>query len=79
MAKLLKGFAYVWAFLIFISILLSIIGSYLRTRSILETWSWFTDTFSPFNIWNVLLCIILLSPAYIAFLIAKKLEKKEKI
>ena len=78
-AKLLKGFTYVWVFLIFISILSSIIGYYLKTRSIFETWIWFTDTFSPFNIWNALLCIILLSPAYIPSLIAKKLEKKKKI
>ena len=78
-AKLLKGFTYVWVFLIFISILLAIIGYYLKTRSIFETWIWFTDTFSPFNIWNTLLCIILVSPAFIAFLIAQKLEKKKNI
>jgi hypothetical protein len=74
--KFVKGFAVVWVFLILITIILSIVGAYLSTRSIYETWVWFTDTFSPFNLWNTFLLLIIASPAFIAYLIAEKIEKR---
>lgn len=75
--KILKGFAVVWVFLVLITIILSIVGTYLTTRSIYETWVWLTDTFSPFNVWNTFLMLIIVSPAFIAYLIAEKIERRK--
>jgi len=56
------------------SILASIIGAYISTGSLIETWKWITETFSPFNIWNTILTIILAIPGVIAFHLAEKFK-----
>ena len=64
--KFLEIFKKVWVGLIFILIGLSIFGTYASTQSLSATFDWVLTTFSPFNVWNFMLMVLLLSPVIAA-------------
>lgn len=64
--KYLEIFKKIWVGLIFILIGLSVFGTYASTQSLSATFDWVLATFSPFNIWNFILMVLLLSPVIAA-------------
>ena len=64
--KFLEVFKKVWVGLIFLLIGLSIFGNYTSTQSLSATFDWVLTTFSPFNVWNFILMVLLFSPVIAA-------------
>lgn len=64
--KFLEIFKKVWICLVLILIALSIFGTYTSTQSLSATFDWVLTTFSPFNIWNFILMVLLISPVIVA-------------
>ena len=60
----LKWFYRIWFSLVIGLNIIGIIGMYLSTSSFIETWEWVQQTYSPYNLWNLVLNLILLSPGY---------------
>ena len=77
MATFLKWFIRIWISLILLLVLISIFGTYMSTQSFGETLSWVQATFSPFNIWNFLLMVVLISPVILADKWKDKIETRE--
>ena len=68
----LKIFYYSWFGLIIVLNIIAIIGMYISTQSIYETWIWLQNTYSPFNVWNAMLNILLLMPGIGAYVWREK-------
>lgn len=71
-AKILKWFAKIWGFLIVSSVFVGAIGIL-----IFDGWLKLTEVFSPFNLVNWIMIIILFSPAIGAFYLSEYLSSKE--
>jgi hypothetical protein len=58
--------------------IVAILGTYLATQSVYDTWLWVRDTYSLFNLWNTMLNVLILLPAYSAYVWReKRLQTKE--
>ena len=75
MAAFLKLFIKVWIGLIALLNVLGLVGIMISTASFYETWVYVTETYSPFNVWTHGLNLVLLSPAYGAYVWLNKLDK----
>ncbi len=72
-SKILRGFAYVWVRLVVLAVIAGTVGIWIT-----EGFSAVRDTFSPFNVWNFIVLVIAISPAFGAWLLAEKLEKRSR-
>jgi hypothetical protein len=70
-AKLLRGFAYVWLCLLGSLIFVSCIAIWHR-----DGFGKVQEIFSPFNVVNVVVTLITLSPGIAAYMLAEKLEQR---
>ncbi len=70
-AKLLRAFAYGWGFLLMLSVMVGLIGIWWK-----EGFGAVREVFSPFNLWNWGLIILLSLPAVGANVLADKLTKR---
>ncbi len=70
---LLKGFGYVWAALATLLVVVGLIGIWMK-----EGFSGVQETFSPFNVLNYIVTLIIFSPAIGAYILAAHLEKKQR-
>lgn len=77
---ILKIFGILWGSLVVLTIFLSILGIFLTAPSFYQGWLKFADIFSPFDVWNYIITVILLSvlisPAVGACAIYARLKKK---
>lgn len=76
--KILKWFAKIWSGLVILSVFVGIIGIFITASSLYEGWLKFTEAFSPFNVLNYLVILILLSPAIGAYYLSERLSKSNK-
>ena len=76
LSKVFKTIAIIWSCLVAITILISIIGMFISEPSFIHGWNRFTATFSPFNIANFIVTVILLLPAFGAYKLHKYFENK---
>ena len=76
MNNALKWFYIIWLGLVFGLNAVGIIGTYLSTQSLYETWLYVTETYSPFNVWNLALNLIISLPAIGAYIWREKRLKK---
>lgn len=76
LSKFFKIFATIWIYLFGIVVLLSIVGFFITASSFIAGWQKVTEVFSPFNVTNFIVTIILLSPALVAFKLHGHFEKK---
>ncbi len=76
--KILKGFTYFWVGAVFLTVLMGIIGRFLTAETVWEAISDVQLWFSPFNLWNFGLMMILLSPAFGAYLLGSWLQRKRE-
>ena len=74
--KLLKIFAYGWSGVVVIIILLSIIGILLDSDNLWEGMKEVANVFSPFNVANFIVTVLILSPAIGAFKLSEYLQNK---
>lgn len=72
-AKILRWFAKIWAFLVGLSVFIGAIGIL-----IFDGWAKFTEVFSPFNVVNFLVIFVLLLPAVGAYYLSERLLEKIK-
>ena len=75
-AKMLKWFAKIWSCLVILSVFIGIIGIFITAPNFYEGWSKFTEVFSPFNLLNYLIILILISPAIGAYYLSEYLSKR---
>jgi hypothetical protein len=76
--KALKIFRDVWIGLFCLLIFISIIGIFIGADSFWDGWHKLTEIFSPFNVVNVIVTIVCLSPAIAAHHWIDKIETKQK-
>ena len=76
LSKLCNFIAIGWAILVVLLIIISIIGMFLSEPSFYHGWKRVVETFSPFNIANFIVTIVLLLPAIGAFKLKEYFEKK---
>jgi len=76
LSKLCNFIAIGWAILVVLLIIVSIIGMFLSEPSFYHGWKRVVETFSPFNIANFIVTVILLLPAIGAFKLKEYFEKK---
>lgn len=74
--EILKWFAKIWSGLVVLSIFIGIIGIFITASNFYEGWSKFTEIFSPFNLLNYLIILLLLSPAIGAYYLSEYLSKR---
>lgn len=74
--KFLTAFIKVWVFLVLIINIIAIIGFFIEASSFWEGWQKIVDTYSPFNIINYIMELMLLSPAIGAYLWHEKLKTR---
>ncbi len=72
-SKILRGFAYVWVRLVVLAVIAGTVGIWIT-----EGYGAVRDTFSPFNVWNFVVLVIAISPAFGAWLLAAKLEERSR-
>ena len=58
-----KILGHIWVTLFALSVIVSVIGMYISEPSFSHFWRRFTDTFSPFNIINDIVIVVLILPA----------------
>lgn len=79
-AKIFKVFGIAWGSFVTLTMLLSILGIFLTAPTFYQGWLKFADLFSPFDVWNyvvgVMLLSIVLSPAIGAFALYERLKKQ---
>ena len=75
MNKFLLMFCYIWAGIVVILNLLGIAGMALTTNTLEEFIKWLQETYSPFNLWNWGLNLLLLSPALGAYIWKEKRKR----
>lgn len=76
MEKILGGFIWVWVIIICLLNLIGIAGSFIKNdfwTAVVEVQEWY----SPFNIWNHGLNVILLSPALAAYMWLDRRRKRD--
>lgn len=71
-AKILKWFAKIWCFLVVLSVFVGAVGILISNG-----WGKFTEVFSPFNLLNYLVILVLLSPAIGAYYLSEHLSKRK--
>ena len=76
MDKTLTWFFYIWGGLVVLLNLIGIAGSALTSPTFSDFVSWLQDTYSPFNLWNWGLNIVLLLPAFGAYAWREKRRKR---
>ncbi len=80
LSKLFHIIAVWWSILVGLLIIISVIGMFLSEPSFYHGWKRVVETFSPFNVANFIVTVILLLPAIGAFKLKEYFEKKaEKI
>ncbi|MBU3918881.1 hypothetical protein KKC63_03180 [Patescibacteria group bacterium] len=72
LATILKWFSKIWSFLVVLSIFVGAVGII-----IFDGWSKFTEIFSPFNLLNYLLILVLLLPAIGAYYLSERFLKSK--
>jgi len=73
----LKWFYRIWFGLVIGLNIMGIVGMYISTQSFIETWRWVQETYSPYNPWNMILNIILLSPGFGVYIWRNKRLERE--
>lgn len=73
--KLLRIFTILWAVVGFAIILLSFYGFYIKYHNLWAFFKELREIYSPFNLWNTFLVILLFSPSLIAYILHNKLKK----
>ena len=71
-ATILKWFAKIWTFLVGLSVFIGAAGIL-----VFDGWFKFTEVFSPFNIINYLVILLLLSPAIGAYYLSEYFSKSK--
>ena len=80
MITFLKWFVGVWTLLVGMIQFSGCYLTYKETGSILETWSWAQDVWSPHNVMTYITTVVLMAPAFAAHLYKESLiEKKERM
>ncbi len=78
--KILKVFGIAWGSLVILTMFLSILGIFVTAPTFYQGWLKFAHIFSPFDLWNyvvaVMLLSIVLSPAIGAFALYERLRKQ---
>lgn len=74
MDRALTWFINIWAGLVVALNILSIVGFVIGAESFWQGWSRISDAYSPWNIWTHGLNMVLLSPAFAAYLWRRKLR-----
>ena len=78
LSKLCNFIAIGWAILVVLLIIISIIGMFLSEPSFYHGWKRVVETFSPFNIANSIVTIVLSLPAIGFFKLKEYFGKKAK-
>lgn len=71
-----KWFAIVWGTLAALIVVISIIGIFIGSPSLWEGWKKLIEIYSPFNVWNIIILILLFSPAIGTYALYNWLLKK---
>ncbi len=78
LSKIFKIFTIIWVYFFGVVIILSIIGFFLTSTSFIDGWQKVSEIFSPFNIANLIVTIIFLSPALVSYTLYEYFEKNIK-
>jgi hypothetical protein len=75
-AVIAKWCGHLWIALFAVILALSIIGTFLSEPSFATGWRKFTERFSPYNLANLLVTMVLLMPAFALYQFSEHLESK---
>jgi hypothetical protein len=76
LANILHVVGLAWLILVSLLIIVSIIGIFISEPNLFLGWKRVTEVFSPFNITNFIVTVIIVSPAIIAFKLEEYFNNK---